>query len=383
MSFPPSPMQSQIQPAGSPLPVKNSGFGGLSSNRKRWDESLKWLPLKESAWTQLRFAGDIYMVATSWIKHQKSQKKFPMLSLAWDPESRSFSRPGDPIMEDFNPKTSNIKEIQDIMPRQQGFTHAFDRSTGEFGPVRIPISLALTLHQLASFNKVTIDGEEYECDIADPYYGIDVYVFNDPNGKGEARYKAQAGPRTPITEQEQARMNSESCRWMDVITYPSRDEIRQALTQNGYYDMINPNQSQEWANPAGHQAPPVPVPSNYSGSVPPPPFPSSGPVVQSMPQVPVAPPLAPAYQAPVAPPVVSAPMAPPVMAAPLAPASPAQAMGVTAPPLVNTAPLGLVPPPVPQGMSAPRPVAPAPRAPLPMAPRSLGEATQDEIPFAP
>ena len=389
----PQSVQNHTLPKGVSLPQVKAGFGAATGGRAKWDDGIKWGELPEKAWTQLRFYGDVYLLATSWIKHQKSGKKFPLLSLAWDPETKHFSRSGDPILEDFDPRNSTNPEIKDITPRQHGYGHAIFRQAQQmnqirpWAPVKLPISLILSIQRLSGMNVHIIDGQRYEADVTDPYWGADVYVLYDSTARAEQKYQVQIGPKVPLTEEEMSYI-SQQYDWKSRVVWPSREEVIRSLRENGYYDLIAP-QNHMVSQPA------VP-PSNF-GMLPPPPFPQvlppqapppvqqpeyqqvyapQPPAVQQMyapqppavqqPDYPQAPqgmqaPSTASFAPPPAPPVQAQAMPPQPFGAPPIPMAPPQAP-------VNAAPVS----PVPVGL---RPSVPA------SAPAAEGLIELDDIPF--
>lgn len=378
MNFPavPGSTQSHIVPHGTPLPKAKSGFGAAVANRSRWDDGIKWGELVDKQWTHLRFYGDVYLLATSWIKHQKSGKKFPILSLAWDPETKQFSKPGDPILDDFDPKNSPIQDIKDIVPRQHGFGHAIFRQAQQMGqpcnlPVKLPISLCLSLQRLSGMNKHVIEGSTYEADVTDPYWGADVYVFYDSSARAEAKYQVQIGPRGPLRDDERAFVDQQ-INWRALVTYPTREEVVRALRDNGYYDLIGGGQTA-----AGQMIPPAPpIPSAAGAFVPPPP---------SAPHTAFTPPLSQTPSFPSAPSVGMAPPSPQQFIPPTAPSAPVQAMPPQ-PFAAPTLPQAPAPTPMPPAPVPPSPAGFAPPPPPPAAGGFGGLAQSgvveiDEIPF--
>lgn len=293
-----------------PLPLTNTGFSGYSNRRKRWDDGIPWLEFADGKWLNLRFFGPseavVYMIATHWLTTIKNKKRFPMLCPNFNSVTRDFEKNGCPICEDLDPFNSENKTIKECSPRLSGLTHALVRSIQKAGgnseewkpwrPVRMPISVLISLQKLRDRNLHVIEGKEYSADVTDPYYGRDVSILYDSQGSNPQNlYAIDKGDHTPLTEDEQG-MLKELYTFKDLIEYPDHTEMKKALTQNGYYQML-------------HSGSTIAVPE-----VEPPPSP-----MQTFTPVPPAPPTPTVTQTPVAH-VTQTPVAPVAAQAPVAPA---------------------------------------------------------------
>ncbi len=317
--------------------------GGGFAKEERWDSKIQWYELKPGTWNQIRIFGPVFIVAQNWFTTLKG-KKFALFSLAWDPFERSYTKTdNDPIWQFFgNPFDHADERIKAIAPRQQAYVQAFIRPTvgipqgGDYRPLRLPISVINGIRKAAELNfkmdannQVVIgqDGKPEIADPTDPQYGLDVLVYYDPSKTGSEKYSVQLGGKSPITQAEAA-YQPHFMAWHEIIKMPSVNEVKEALSRNGYMALAN----NAGANSFGNV-------SEVGGSMP-------AMNVGAAPAAPVAPAVAPGPMAPPAP----QNMTPPAPAAPPAPQNmtpPAPGMGV-----------GIGPAPV-----APTPTVPAPPAP--------------------
>ena len=235
-----------------PLPQQMIGFSGGTTRKKRWDEEVPWLEFADGKWMNLRFFGNstsiLTMVATHWLETLKG-KRFPMLCLNYDSTESAFTKTGCPVCDEFDPRNSEVQGIKDISARFSGYTHAIDRDIQEAGgvgadwkawrPVRLPISVIIALQNLKGRNVHTINGKKYEADVADPYYGRDVAIKYDPYAANpQAKYTTDKGDHTPLSDEEAAYIPG-LYDFLSMIEYPTESEVKKALQQNGYYQMLN------------------------------------------------------------------------------------------------------------------------------------------------
>lgn len=266
-----------------PKPLMNVGFSGFGTRRKRWDDGIPWIEFPDGKWLNLRFFGHperiVQKVATHWLVTLKNKKRFPMLCLNFNSETGEYENRGCPICEDLDPMNSEIKEIKDAAPRLSGYSHVIVRDLQRargmnpdmkpWRPIRIPISVMIALQKLRDRNIHNIDGEEYTADVADPYYGRDVSIQYDSQGANpQSKYSIDKGDHTPLTDEEMSYID-EIYNFGQMIEYPSIQDMKKALTQNGYYTFLNGNGGDgtqiETPTPS---APPGP---SFSKEVPPPP----------------------------------------------------------------------------------------------------------------
>ena len=236
-----------------PLPQTNMGFSGFDQRRKRWDDGIPWLEFPDGKWLPVRFFGRtesiVHMVATHWLVTLKNKKRFPMLCPNFNPETRKFEDNGCPICGEFDPFNSENEVIKAISPRLSGLSHAIVRNIQRAGgagnpdwkpwrPVRLPISVLILLQKLKDLNLHTIEGVQYPADVSDPYYGRDINILYDSQGANpQSKYSIDRGDHTPLTEEEQGYIK-EIYDFGSLVEYPDKDEIKKALTQNGYYQLL-------------------------------------------------------------------------------------------------------------------------------------------------
>lgn len=236
-----------------PMPLPSIGFSTRTGgNKKRWDQGISWLEFTDGKWMNLRFFGHndsiLVRVATHWLA-TKTGKRFPMMCPNFNNVTAEFSNTGCPICDEFDPRNSEIKEIKDIAPRISGLTHAIDRDVQEMGgngpdwkpwrPVRVPISVMISLEKYRGRNIHTINGKKYEADVADPYYGCDVAIqYDSASANPQAKYTTERGNHAPLTEEEQGYIAG-LYDYRALIEYPDEKEIKKALLQNGYYKLLN------------------------------------------------------------------------------------------------------------------------------------------------
>ncbi len=326
----------------------NMGFGGASfSKEAKWDADLQWCELKPGVWNQIRLYGPVYIVAQNWFKTLKD-KNFSLFSLAWDPFERAYTKQDqDPIFQFFGDIFNHAeKKVKDIAPRKQAYAQAFIRPTpglpqgGEFRPVRLPASVVSQISKAASLNFKTNEvgqpifdeaGKPQAADPTCPDHGVDLLIFYDPNKQGAEKYSVQLGAKSPLTAHERSQSVT-FIDWNAKIKLPTVNEVKEALSRNGYMAYANSGAAQSGFGAqaevgAGHAALPQMPGMSAAPQAPVMPAPAPGPMAPQMPQAPVA---APA----IAPQMPQAPMAPQMPQAPQMPAAPGvpQAPGFPAAP---------------------------------------------------
>ena len=255
-----------------PLPQTGSGISGVVSNRKRWDDGIKYLDFPDKMRVQLRFFGPVFVTYSHWIKMKnsgtgKNAKKFPLNCPAYDSSSSSFIPGKCPIEDDFNVpliveeakrKNPNFNEEQDpdlnqikeIKAKINGLAHCIVRNSHQFGdpnvtgkpwhPVRLGPSLFFSLVRLKKFNVCEINGKQYEADVFDPYWGKDVQIVYDSSERNpQMKYNVQIlSHPAPLTEMEQQYI-SQLYNWERLVEFSNYDEVKQALRVNDYYLMLD------------------------------------------------------------------------------------------------------------------------------------------------
>ena len=324
-----------------PLPQANIGFSGVLSRKPRWDDNVPWYDIPaDGQWHAMRFYGPIHMIACHWIK-TKTNKSFPMFCLNYESKTSDYTGTGCPVESDFDYKNHPEELIKNLQPRQNGLVHAVirdiqrvpnpDPNWKPWRPMRLPMGIIISLQKLRGLNKCDINGIIYEADVSDPYWGIDVYILYDPANKNpNQRYSTAPGPRTPLTDMERMYLN-EMYNWPTMIQHPTKEEIKQALVQNGYYQLLNGGIDTQTAT-QNAVLPQMPLPQNQNVSVinpvatqpsaPQPMTPPIPPNMQPPMQQMMQPPMQPIPQ-PMQQPMMQQPMPQPMMQYPGGPAGPA------------------------------------------------------------
>ena len=250
-----------------PMPQSNIGFSGAGGEkRKRWHQDIPFLELPDGEWVQLRFFGPVYQIAQSWLTTKKSRKKFPVLCSGFDPITLQYDYEKSPILKDFDPFNSEVAEIKALSPKRTGLGHVIARSLERtmdptrphmtsWRPMRIPVAVMYTLAELRGANVHNIEGNNYDADITDPYYGRDVNILYKSNAPNPTqRYNVQLLNHTPLTEVEQSYV-ADLYKWEDIVDYPSYEEVKLNLQQNGYYALLGQEYSVESTLPNVPQPP--------------------------------------------------------------------------------------------------------------------------------
>jgi len=320
---------SNATPHYDPSKYSNMSVFNQGSRKERWDKEVQWHPLK-AGWNHLRIMGPYFKVAQHWFE-TPTQKRFSLLCPEFDPFTGDYTNVGCcPIEEEFGSvKEHPDEKMKKLSPRLTAFTQVIVRDFQAQGdqfpvkPVRLPITTLGNIRKQAQLN---LNASNEPTDVNDPTYGCDVMINYDPQAQGAERYSvtlAQGG-KIPLTEAEMAYFQDPRfIIWENIIQYPTKAEIKEALSRNGYYAVaggtanaenvtnlsVSPtSQASTVAPPVGPAAPQAPAPA-YAAPVAPP--------AQAPAQVA---PQAPAQVAPVAP---VAPQAP-AQVAPVAPQAPAQ-----------------------------------------------------------
>lgn len=304
--------------------------GGGYAKEERWDSKIQWFELKPGTWNQIRLYGPVYIVAQNWYTTLK-QKKFALFSLSWDPFERNYTKMDqDPIWQFFgNPFDHQDERIKAIAPRQQAFVQAFVRPTvglpqgGDYRPLRLPISVINGIRKASQlcfktdqYNQVIL-GPDNKPEIADPtdeVFGTDIMIYYDPSKNGSEKYSVQMGAKSPLTQNELA-MSAHFIDWNTLIKMPTQNDVKEALSRNGYLALANSAGAGSFGTQAeigaGHAA--MPQMPQAPVAAPVMPAPAPGPMAPQMPQAP------------------QAPMMPQAPAAPQAPAYPNQGIGMGIP----------------------------------------------------
>ena len=282
-----APQQQQYQQAGvmqindpnAPLPNQQAGFMGTDRKSKAWDDGVQYFKFTERVPVQLRIFGPVRVIAQSWFTTTKG-KKFPVMSIAWNAATGQYDNPGDPVMEMFDPFNNPVPEFKELSPRKSGLGHALIRGMQLSGPtdrpwrpVRLPMTVMMSLKQLSQMNKINIGGVEYTADVADDNYGRDVVIMYNSAGKTPAeKYLVQLAPQmSPLTAEERQYFG-EVYNWDAIIKMPTREEVIASLNSCGYIA------KRASYGQGGHEAAPM-MPSMLP-NVPPPPSYSSAPQPQ-------------------------------------------------------------------------------------------------------
>jgi hypothetical protein len=264
----------QVSEPNAPLPDQSAGFMGMDKMKKQWDSNIPWFKIPERQAIQIRIYGQIHVIAQNWLP-SRSGKNFPLMSLGWNNETGQYDKPGDPILELFDPFNATDQVIKSLAPRKSGLTHAIIRGLPlrspqdkPWRPMRLPMVVAVALKQLSAMNKVVINGVEYTADVADDNYGRDIQIYYNPNGKTpQEKYLVQLAPGlTPLTREERA-YKAEAYNWKNLVTYPTREEVLNALTSCGFQVGTASNYVPPSMFPSVPPPPPghAPVPS-FSGA---------------------------------------------------------------------------------------------------------------------
>jgi hypothetical protein len=135
-----------------------------------------------------------------------------------------------------------------LAPRQAAFGHAIVRDIQEIGapsndtgkwtfikPIRLPLSVVISIGKKAELNTHIIDGKKMVMDVLDEEYGCDINISydklqKDPNKK----YDASLGRHTPLTDEEKRHLKF-AYDFEKLVKLPTPEEQRDSLRMNGYY----------------------------------------------------------------------------------------------------------------------------------------------------
>lgn len=274
-----------VSAGGAPLP-EQGGFSKEGRTFERWDSNINYFSFPgDGEYHAYRFFGPVRYAAQHWLK-SISGKNFPVSCLNYNHKDKNYTLSGCPIEEEFNPKGSEDDRIKKIAPRQLAYGHLIvrdDQLRGDqipWKPVRVPMGIIVGLERLQGLNVHVVNGQSYKCTVSDPYYGVDVFIAHNPKEPNpNNRYDCQKGNHSPLTEIEKSWL-AQLHDWDSIMKLSTAEDIKRALQQNGYYQILN------GGGPQAHQAiastvlPPVPAP----GANPLPPVPSPEAVPQPVPQ---------------------------------------------------------------------------------------------------
>lgn len=260
-----NPAQSYQSQGNVPLPQADAGISGSVHNKRRWDDEIRWFDFPDRTMVTLRFFGPVFITYNHWLKTRQG-KRFPLCCPAYDQNTQAFVEGKCPIDDDFNiptiidaAKAANpqfseeydptLKELKAIKGRINALTQVIIRNVSNLGdanlaakpwhPVRLGPAVFFNLVRLKNMNVCTINGRQYQADIADPYWGRDVHVYYNSSEKNpQQKYMITLGDHTPLTELEKTYVK-ELFNWASMVEYASYDETKQSLQVNGYYQMLN------------------------------------------------------------------------------------------------------------------------------------------------
>ena len=255
----------QQQQGNVPLPQANAGLSGSVHNKRRWDDDIRWFDFPDRTMVTLRFFGPVYATYNHWMK-TKQGKRFPLCCPAYNQTSQNFESGKCSVCDDFNipsiaeaaktlnPQFSeeydpNFKELKSMKARINGLAQVLIRNVSNLGdpslqtrpwhPVRLGPLVFFTLLKLKNMNVCTINGKQYQADVADPYWGRDIHVlYNSTERNPGQRYMINLGDHTPLTELEKTYLK-EIYNWDSLVEYATFEETKQSLQVNGYYQVLN------------------------------------------------------------------------------------------------------------------------------------------------
>jgi hypothetical protein len=247
---------SNFQQGNVPLP-QAGGLSGSYSNKKRWDDDIKWYEIPDRVTITLRFFGPTFVINQHWIK-TRTNKRFPLNCPAYSMALQGFQQGKCPVEDEFNfaniadmakainpsftDQDPNYKALLEIKAKTLGLTQCIVRNSTDgrpWHPIRLGPSVYFTLIRLKNMNTCVVGGKQYTADVADPYWGRDVHIYyNSAERNPQQKYTIQLGDHTPLTEAERTYINTLH-NWEEKVEYASSEEIKQALQVNGYYQLFN------------------------------------------------------------------------------------------------------------------------------------------------
>lgn len=336
-------MENTYNPTNPPGPSSKTGFGAIDMNNKRtyWDSDIKFLKLEPRGWQRYRFLGPITKVEYHWLELPRKGsnnvvKRIPLICPDFDVKEqlKNFSNPQCPICRFGREELKAHERLKKILPNATYLTHVLVRANQEnaingavLNPIKLSMSLARKLYELGELNQVNYQGQLMKADLADPYWGRDVFINYDENKAPADRYMVNLdqAPR-PLTLEEFGYLEKlTDFRNKVVVSTPK--EIEDVAISCGYLDrngnlittMLPPSGLQQ-SNPvhgisselANHVSPPNSGVQFQNGYAPH----ASAQTPQNFQQPAAAPAVAPATASPVPPP----PQSPTFLASVQAPA---------------------------------------------------------------
>jgi len=199
------------------------------SNRVRLDDLVDIMSMPKKKWLQVRFLDtDVLPVKLHWINilagQSKKEVSIPKYCISFDTtnetEIEGVSCPycdlpeGVSRTQKFYLANAIVRDLQEDEPARKVRPNTREKSSGfkdmsseSWTPVRvlrIPMSLAKKIQELAQLNKVKNrkTGEVSCYDVSHAVFGADVNIKFDPDETGSAMYSVQLAERTKLTDAE-------------------------------------------------------------------------------------------------------------------------------------------------------------------------------------
>jgi hypothetical protein len=244
-------MQVPYDPKNPPMPNSKTGFGAIEMNSKRqyWDSQIKFMKLEPQGWQRFRFIGPVTKVEYHWLelprKNNGAVKRIPLICPDFDVklQQKNFSNPQCPICRIGRDELKQHERFKKILPSALYLTYIIVRSNQEnpmngaaLNPIKLSSSLARKLYELSELNQVNYQGQVLKADLADPYWGRDVFINYDSTKAPADRYMVNLdqAPR-PLTGDEFAYLNT-LVDFRSVVEMSTPAEIENALISCNYVD---------------------------------------------------------------------------------------------------------------------------------------------------
>lgn len=245
-------MENTYNPTNPPGPSSKTGFGAIDMNNKRtyWDSEIKFLKLEPRGWQRYRFLGPITKVEYHWLELPRKGsnnvvKRIPLICPDFDVKEqlKNFSNPQCPICKFGREELKAHERLKKILPTATYLTHVLVRANQEngmsnavFNPIKLSMSLARKLYELGELNQVNYQGQLMKADLADPYWGRDVFINYDENKAPADRYMVNLdqAPR-PLTLEEFNYLEKLTD-FRNIVVVSTPKEIEDAAISCGYLD---------------------------------------------------------------------------------------------------------------------------------------------------
>lgn len=221
--------------------AKTKGYGAVATTDPKWEEKVDWWDWEPyNEFHAIRPVGPVMPVARMWVPVNPADpegKKFPIWDPSFNSETEEYMSGYNVLRDEFSFKSQKmylanfiIRDIQKNKPASL---------SPDWTPIRgamLPQTCVIDFGQLMALNG--------NYDVADPEFGIDIYMKYDPKADGTKKYSNQKDNRTKLTAEE---LGYELYDFEMIYKTIDPAKLKADITRLGYFDPAkNPNLKQSF-----------------------------------------------------------------------------------------------------------------------------------------